>query len=724
MRSHTKNHYSDASDTRTPSITYERALRRCSAVARKEFEIANEALAQSEEIARKLLRAATALARRTSTGGGTVQAASERLHELKKRLGETIEGTLVAAQRGLTLKQFSLNRFTVTLYGRTMAGKSTVREALTGGDGGTIGKGAQRTTRDVREYTWHSLRILDTPGIGAFEGEEDCALAASVIDETDLVLFLVSSDGIQEDTFKGMQALRQQNKPILFILNVKQDLSKPVLMRRFLKNPANTFDEAAVRGHVERIHELAGTHLEIREIRVIPVHAQAAFLSTRPEYRDVADKLERQCRMHEVLAAVEQEVMYRGAVRRLQTLVDGTVTCMLGLQDEFGQQARVTRKSAHLLGEKLDELEAWFERYIASTEEAIQSEVTQLLRSLRDEISIFIDENIEENDVGRRWKKKVDALSLKNNIAKQQQAILDQLRDRMEEFSRELTVESALLADLDVNTPDTFDPWDVKRSLQWLSAGATAVGGVAGGLLIFGGANIWNPIGWIAGTIALGALGLSLLFDSREQELQRQKAKVAKQLRTDIDLMEKKLVDSMRKWFHSQVVNGAMRRITAETRQLYNGLGGIARELEVAAHRIAAVIERLDRRLLLRTGELMGTPVAEERIAKVVRDPGIRAKLKWSDREGDPDFCRQVGLAISERIDGVPDGSLAEQVVAALRPAIVPVGAVTLVGEGVQVHMPHEEMGRAIGRRGSNVTLASRLLGLPIKVILRENNHG
>ena len=47
-------------------------------------------------------------------------------------------------------KKQKLSNFSITLFGRTMAGKSTLMEILTNGDGKSIGLGAQRTTRDIR----------------------------------------------------------------------------------------------------------------------------------------------------------------------------------------------------------------------------------------------------------------------------------------------------------------------------------------------------------------------------------------------------------------------------------------------------------------------------------------------------------------------------------------------------------------------------------------------
>ena len=84
----------------------------------------------------------------------------------------------------------NLSNFSITLFGRTMAGKSTLMEILTNGEGKSIGLGSQRTTRDVRKYKWNNLQITDVPGIGAFEGEEDERIAFEAAKSADLILFL------------------------------------------------------------------------------------------------------------------------------------------------------------------------------------------------------------------------------------------------------------------------------------------------------------------------------------------------------------------------------------------------------------------------------------------------------------------------------------------------------------------------------------------------------
>ncbi|MGE8451769.1 MAG: hypothetical protein ACN6OP_14325, partial [Pseudomonadales bacterium] len=73
--------------------------------------------------------------------------------------------------------------------------------------------------------------------------------------------------------------------------------------------------------------------------------------------------------------------------------------------------------------------------------------------------------------------------------------------------------------------------------------------------------------------------------------------------------------------------------------------------------------------------------------------------------------------------DGIPDGPIEQKVAASLRPAIVVPSSVSVSGQSALVRVPKKEAGRAIGRRGSNVSLASRLLGIRIKVIEMDRSH-
>jgi len=255
-----------------------------------------------------------------------------------------------------------------------------------------------------------------------------------------------------------------------------------------------------------------------------------------------------------------------------------------------------------------------------------------------------------------------------------------------------------------------------------MSTGGTVLAGVAELALYLTGTNFWNPVGWI-GLASLVLLGLSFLFADREKKLQRQKAKAAEQLRGTIDRIENRARGALKKWFYDNVTSRLVRGIRIDTKQMYTGMFDVGRALDDGASRIADVVEGLNRRLLVRTGQFVGAPVPESRLARVVRDPGHRSKLLWVDENMDDHFCREVGRAIGEWVDGVANGAPDRVVAAALRPAAVTPAMVSLSGHSAVARLPPGELGRAIGKGGGNVSLASRLTGLRITV-LAEDPHG
>lgn len=111
--------------------------------------------------------------------------------------------------------------FTVLVFGRTMVGKSTLMEILTHGEGKSIGNGTQRTTRDVRDYHWNGLKVIDVPGIASFDGKEDDDLALSAAKSADLIMFLISDDGVQAEEAKHLANLLAIGKPVLGLINPK-----------------------------------------------------------------------------------------------------------------------------------------------------------------------------------------------------------------------------------------------------------------------------------------------------------------------------------------------------------------------------------------------------------------------------------------------------------------------------------------------------------------------
>ena len=260
---------------------YKETLRDCATIAQKEHKLVVKKLKKTRK---KLSNSQNVLVETISNldkSDINDKMIYDSVNEVNHKTTELLKGGFDDFENSLKNKSNNLSDFTVTLFGRTKAGKSTIREALTGGDGSTIGKGSQRTTRDVKTYKWNHLRIVDTPGFDAYKGTEDEKVAFSQVDETDLILFLVTSDSIEESEFEKLALLRRENKPVIILLNVLYDLSQPIKQKLFLKDPRKFVSLSAIQGHLKRLRFLSKKHFDIHNISVIPIHALSAFQSSQ-----------------------------------------------------------------------------------------------------------------------------------------------------------------------------------------------------------------------------------------------------------------------------------------------------------------------------------------------------------------------------------------------------------------------------------------------------------
>ena len=164
----------------------------------------------------------------------------------------------------------------VVLMGRTMAGKSTLLAALTGGSAERIGVGAQRTSRDVfaaPALDLQDVEIVDTPGVGARDGAEDVALAMAEVPGADLVLWVASNDSFQEETAQALRAVAFRGKPVVVALNCRARLFDELDREDFLDDPTSVFDQH--QGHFNTIR----AHLSaagVQPVAEVMLHAEAA----------------------------------------------------------------------------------------------------------------------------------------------------------------------------------------------------------------------------------------------------------------------------------------------------------------------------------------------------------------------------------------------------------------------------------------------------------------
>lgn len=151
------------------------------------------AVAQTREAAEAELRSLDARGRGWASKLTSVTDASGPAEGRPLNLGEFVTKQVDEALASLRERAKHLDKFHVVMFGRTGAGKSSMVEILSHGDGKRISRdGRLDYTRKTQAVEWHGIRVLDTPGIQGWAAHEDRqkieAEAHDAVKRADIVL--------------------------------------------------------------------------------------------------------------------------------------------------------------------------------------------------------------------------------------------------------------------------------------------------------------------------------------------------------------------------------------------------------------------------------------------------------------------------------------------------------------------------------------------------------
>ncbi len=400
--------------------------------------------------------------------------------------------------------------FTILVYGRTMVGKSTLMEVLTHGSGASIGKGSQRTTRDVRAYHWQGMRVIDVPGIASFDGEEDDRLADKAANAADMILFLISDDGVQQEEAKHLAYLRKLGKPILGLINVKvgiADTPRPLDLRRIEKKMAEQERIATICDQFRAFGDAYQQNWG--ELTFVPAHLKAAYLG-----QDQNEELWRLSNFPAVEQYIIEKVEKDGCFLRIKNFIDTVAYSLRERLAESVASASDDLAEGLLYRHKRNELIKWEDKFIDRVKTRYDSFKQRLEQKVAAGIVAFSEENYENENAGEAWKAYVEGeLNLDGECGKFISDVAREWnrkkRELMDDFQLEMRF-SSISVDMGDISMDKVTDW---------KTGIQAVAGIA---------TFLGPVGWIgAGLIQAG---IWLLFDSKSERIARQKRELADNL--------------------------------------------------------------------------------------------------------------------------------------------------------------------------------------------------
>lgn len=637
---------------------------------------------------------------------------------LLTHLQDQLNQGMQSVRNSLKNKEKNLSQFTVTLFGRTKAGKSTIREALTHGGGETIGKGAQRTTRDIRRYTWNNLQIIDTPGIAAYEGDDDVTIAESVIDESDVILFLITNDSFQASEFERLADLKAQNKPVIILLNVKQDIDNSARRKIFLRDFDKIVSTEGQSGNIQRIHSLAKEHFGHASIEVIPIHAMSAFEATREKDESVRRQLNAASRIGKLRDGLEQLVTNQGIQKRTLTFRDDHIFYLNSLESVYWEYYQKLRSRVSYLRRKRADMVKWFDDFIPRSNSHIENSVKHIYEPLFQAIDDFVDEYAGEDNASAVWKGKVTRLHVEDEANKLAKGLLKETRKYLEEFTRQIQFDfQNINFDVDNLGVEGLRQSQVGRVARWGSAG---LGAVEGALLLGAAMNWWNPAGWVmavVGGVSLLAVLFSLFWGDDSKRFERQKRAAKKNIFNSTEKMQRKTTGAVKTWFYNSITKGIQKKLKTELRKQLQIWDELLSLLEAHAKSIGRKVE-LENKLLFTEliTQTSGISIAETTtIESMAREQGSLTKLLV---KGGPLFASDEDRKRLEHVTG-------ERIIAirwvddpvalfceAIRPAEVSPKQVSYdsATQKYTVSVQDGQAGPIIGKKRGNIRMTARLL--------------
>lgn len=526
----------------------------------------------------------------------------------------------------------NLSKFSVTLFGRTMAGKSTLMEILTEGDGSSIGKGSQRTTRDVRKYTWNGLEITDVPGIGAFEGQDDEQIAYEAAKTADLILFLITDDAPQAAEAECFSRIVNMGKPIICIMNVKKSIAEDKSLKLALRDVNKRFD-------MERLNKIRNQFLLFSEqfgqtwthIPFVYVHLKSAYAAFRTEDKEKGRSFLEVSRFDYLKRRIVEQVRTKGEFYRIKTFIDIISNPILASLENLLEQSQMNSVQGRTILAKKRQLEDWKNIFYRDGKNRIQSLIVKIKSELNREIASFAEDHFDDKNADKAWNKFLKSRKVEVRCQELLEELEIKCNDKLKEISREITNELKFSASFeDDKSLRMQEIIDGKKLWDWSSIALIGGLSIAATIASLIGAAAAGPLGWAALAVSVIGIGGSFLFKSRGKKEYEARTRLEKKLRENVAKTCKTLETQMQKNLDSLVfvrIEGVMTEMDNINSVIFR-LADTQKEL---AWGLNNHMLELNNQIMTEAIRLIGAEGLQYHVQSVSRIPGNTSLILLSD---------------------------------------------------------------------------------------------
>ena len=532
-------------------------------------------------------------------------------------------------KQDLSYLQKQQKEFSVLVFGRTMVGKSTLMEIMTHGSGASIGNGSQRTTLDVRDYHWKGMKITDVPGIASFDGREDDRLALEAAKAADLILFLISDGEPQQEEAKHLAALRRLGKPILGIINVKQGITEQVRSLDIKRLRNKMAERERIETICNQFRQFASLfQQDWSDLTFVPVHLKAAYLGQdkNPELWEVSN-----------FTAVEDYILSKvqqdGCFLRIKTFLDRVIIPLQGRMEMLYENSSSSLTEAFEYQKKCQELTEWKKAFKADSQRKKANLRKRLQRKLARGIRDFAEDNYDNEDAGKDWKKylkkelklEADCMSFlqerANKCTRKRRELMDSLRT-------ELTF-AGVKAEFDDISMDSIT--DTKL-----------LGTIAGGAL-----TIVCPVAGIAVTLINWLFG-----SSKEEKIREAQEELQEQLQDAMDECGyvNKLMAGVSKIMKEEILGKGVDGLYKALAQMDAMLIGLAKEEATGAEKLGVLLNQLNCQLWHEAEGYVAGKNIDSSVDRIVRIPG-EVTVAYDTVDGFDGYEAQMAKLLGEKVE-------------------------------------------------------------------------
>ena len=639
----------------------------------------------------------------------------ETADALEKQLGEistAFNRLSFVFQEDLNELKDNLSEFSITLFGRTMAGKSTLMEILTKGDGSSIGKGAQRTTLDVRTYKWNGLKITDVPGVGAFEGADDEQIAFEAAKTADLILFLITDDAPQVVDAECFSRIVDLGKPIIGIMNVKKAIQNGKSLRFTTKEINKQFDLERLNKIKNQFYSFSAQYGQSwKHIPFVYVHLQSAFLSQQASEELTKRTLHEISRIDFLTGRIIEQVKGKGEFYRVKTFIDIISNPVLESMENLLEQSQLNSIQGRTILAKRRQLEEWKKVFYRDGKAQIQSLIVKIRSDLNGEIAAFAEEHFDDKNADKAW----NTVLKDRGIDIRCQELLEELEfksnDKLKEVSREITNElkfaTTFAGDKSLRMHKIING---KRVWDWTVVIAGGGLSIAWGIATMIGAAAAVPLGLAAvGISGIGFIG-SYLFKSREKKEQEARIRLENNLRENVtkicDMLEAQMIKRL-----DSLVSIRIEGLISELDRINAVVFKLADTQKELAWGLNTQLMELSTQLITEAIRIIGAEGLETYVQAVARVPGNTSLILLNDGTVFPREQRdELYRLMSERIGFIYDSNNKKILISRVLGKDIDRNSISIEGKIGVAHVPLQDASPNTKNRVRLAQQLSRLL--------------